>query len=125
MFSDHFNGVYRFKRVTCIVSIRQFECNVGACRRMEDDALKHGLPIVTFNLEVYPLAWTWNINHESPSGREHIKGSQIAFPLNRLSGVYARLHVLVPGAGLEPATFGCLRHHKGFARHTIALKAAL
>ena len=21
--------------------------------------------------------------------------------------------VVVPGAGLEPATFGCLRHHKG------------
>jgi len=37
----------------------------------------------------------------------------------------ALLFELVPGAGLEPATFGCLRHHKGFARHTIALKAAL
>ena len=33
--------------------------------------------------------------------------------------------VVVPGAGLEPATFGCLRHHKGLARHTIALEAAL
>ena len=32
---------------------------------------------------------------------------------------------VVPGAGLEPATFGCLRHHKGLARHTIALEAAL
>ena len=32
---------------------------------------------------------------------------------------------VVPGAGLEPATFGCLRHRKGFARHTIAVKAAL
>ncbi len=31
------------------------------------------------------------------------------------------LRCVVPGAGLEPATFGCLRHRKGFARHTIAL----
>ena len=24
---------------------------------------------------------------------------------------------MVPGAGLEPATFGCLRHLRGFAPH--------
>ncbi len=51
----------------------------------------------------------------------HDKDSNEAYTAHR----FMLRGVLVPGAGLEPATFGCLRHHKGLARHTIALEAAL
>ena len=92
---------------------------------MECDALKTRHPIVAFNFDFHPVAGLWSINHESPTSTGHIKGSHYRGKVRCLMEPMGHWFDLVPGAGLEPATFGCLRHRKGFARHTIAIKAAL
>ena len=79
-----------------IVAVCEFNRDMIGDSRWQNDAFNFGLTIQCGQFESNSISHLRTLCHGGWNGFQ---------PFNNA--------MVVPGAGLEPATFGCLRHHKG------------
>ena len=79
-----------------VVAIGEFDSHMFSNGRWSYNALNHGVTVMRCEFEPDVATNIRGLCHGAWSGLQ---------PFNNA--------MVVPGAGLEPATFGCLRHHKG------------